>query len=141
MPTTIETLHDHVESALPQYGPYSSEHTQTAASLASELVRYLNHATNDTRDAVQALPYPAITSSVIASAKVLTQRLEQLLGQLADREDQHAADPELRSYGRNTPPAIIAGTVAEDLRAAAQAVGQATELLERAHNGAARLSV
>lgn len=140
MPTRTKTLADHVEDALPQGGPYNIERTETAALILPELVRYLNHATFDDRDAAAALPYPSTTSSVIASVKVLTERLQQLLGQLADREDQHAADPGLQAYGSETPAAVLAGMVAAELRDAAQLAADMTSHLNRAHNDAARLS-
>ncbi len=140
-PITIETLRDDVEQVLFAGGSHDQDRTAAAADLAADLVRYLNHATIDARDAEQALPYPAITASVIASVQSLAQRLEQLLGQLAEREEAHADDPDLRAYGDDSPAEVIAGIVAADLRDAARSAAQLTAQLERAHNGAARLSV
>lgn len=141
MSTRTKTLADHVGEALPQGGPYSIERTETAALILPELVRYLNRATFDDRDAAEALPYPSTTSSVIASVKTLTERLQQLLGQLADREDQHAADPGLQAYSSETPAAVLAGVIAADLRDAAQAAGDLAGRLDKVHNDAAGLSV
>lgn len=141
MSIQTQTLADHVAEALPQGGPYSIERTETAALILPELVNYLNRATFDDRDAATALPYPSTTSSVIASVKTLTERLQQLLGQLADREDQHAADPSLQAYGSETTAAVLAGVIAVDLRAAAQLTGDLAARLDKVHNDAASLSV
>lgn len=73
------------------------ELTETAAVMAAELVRYLNHATNS--DTPAALPYAGSLYTLLGQLATATHGMEQLCQQLNQRAAALAIDPTLRHDG------------------------------------------
>lgn len=73
------------------------ELTETAAVMAAELVRYLNHATNT--GANTALPYASNLYTLFGHLATATHGMEQLCQQLNHRAAALATDPTLRHDG------------------------------------------
>ncbi len=73
------------------------ELTETAAVMAAELVRYLNHATNP--DTSAALPYAGSLYTLLGHLAAAAHGMEQLCQQLNHRAAALATDPTLRHDG------------------------------------------
>jgi hypothetical protein len=113
---------------LPLGGPYYEPDAvmETAAAVA-ELVRRLNHATRHT----DALWYPSELDRVVGSLNAAVYGLEQTCGQLADRLDIWADDPDVGHDGRDSPQ-VACELAADHLRHAAAARAAMTGPLESA---------
>jgi hypothetical protein len=121
----------------PVDGPYSSEHTASAARAVAELVRYLNHATR----AVAALPDPVAVYDALGALSAATAGLPQTLCQLAGRltelgEDSNAA---VDNLGEPMVPRTAAQLAADALTDAAGQLADTARLLAAAHTLAGRL--
>ncbi|GAA5103949.1 hypothetical protein [Haloechinothrix salitolerans] len=77
------------------------ELTETAAVMAAELVRYLNHATNTATNtgANTALPYASNLYTLLGHLAAAAHGMEQLCEQLNQRAAALATDPTLRHDG------------------------------------------
>lgn len=104
------------------------ELAETAAAMAAELVRYLNHATNSGANA--ALPYAGSLYTLLGHLAAAAHGMEQLCQQLNHRAAALATDRTLRHDGHR-------GSVGESdhaAEAARRAVDWLTEASLRASN-------
>lgn len=88
---TPDSVDQAATAILPLDGPYDPERIITAARLAGELVRRLNHATIARR----AFRYPSELDMTVAGLKSAAYGLGQLLRQLAGELERFQADPRL----------------------------------------------
>lgn len=142
-----------VDEIWPYDGPHSAESVRTAASALSDLVRYLNNATQPGA-ARSTLPWANSIDSIVSSLKASVYGLDQLVDQLsaaarvqAARPDIYDADAENREE-RHSEGARKATELAEklsELRPSLvewdgyRAVGGLAVELERVHSISARL--
>lgn len=77
----------------PLNGPYGEDETRNAGSAISELVRYLNYATQHH----SGVPYPSVAGSVASRVGSAISMLDQTLEQLTSRVREFQANPGL--YG------------------------------------------
>lgn len=82
---------EEIRRLLPYDGPHSGETVAAAAAALPPLVRYLNNATRSPA----GLPYAATVDRVVAGLESVAMGLDQLLGQLVEHTERHAADPTL----------------------------------------------
>ena len=110
-----------VEAHWPYDGPYSDEHTSTAATMIQRLGRYLNNATQK-RD---GLPYVAVVAQLLAELHATVVGYEQLLRQLAGFLDREAeTDSGLYDDRYDRPGSDTAHRAADALRAAIPTAGE-----------------
>ena len=118
-----------VEQFWPYDGPYSDEHTSSAALMIGRLGRYLNNATQK-RD---GLPYVAVVGRVVGELHAAVAGYEQLLGQLSGYLEREAdTNPSVYDDRRDRPGASTAHEVAVYLRAAIADVRKLSALLAAA---------
>jgi len=98
-------------------------------------VRYLNHATYETR----AVPDPNTAADVLGALHTACKRLPQLVDQLAARMRSFAADPDLATGSSTDTAQALAGRSAAFLAAAGPILSQFTAALGNAHQAADRL--
>lgn len=129
------------ERILPLDGPYPPGRIKDAAAIAAELIRHLNHATQD-----NAVLTPPDIDRTIASLESLVMRLQRLLRQISHMLIAAAADPKLRTDGLQskyltlTKPGVIAQLAADLLRDDATGTLHATHAtLALVRNFSARL--
>jgi len=104
----------------------------TLADLAAESIRTLNHLTPE------ALEYPGDLYAVIASLKLLSQRLPQLLGQLSGWLDhQHTAGRIAHDTRQDAEPYVQ--DVTSSLAQAAADAAALADALNVAHNACSGL--
>ena len=89
-------------------GEFSGERTVAAARMASELVRYLNHATRG----ASSLSQPAEAAEVVSALSTMVGRLTQTMGQVASQVCEQAEDPRLLADGLGPVPATGASGLA-----------------------------
>ena len=111
-----------VNALLPLSGPYSPDQTVRAVFMISELVRYLNYATQEPA----GLPYPNTPADVLGGLHEALKKVPQLLEQLQQRLSQFAADPAVIDYRR-----LDADTAAAHESAATQ-IAEANAFLDTA---------
>ena len=118
-------------------GPHSPEYTKQVADTLAECVRVLNYASLG--DA-PGLEYPGDVYSLLGALYTATQRLPQLLVQLAGFLDAQARTGRLADdQGREVSEQI--GSAAYWLGAAHQCAGDLTAALQSAQNAIAGLFV
>jgi hypothetical protein len=105
----------------------TAETVRLAADEASELIRYLNHATL-TWSAPAALPLPADTTRLIGALHQITRHMHQTLDQAAERISEIGPDSE------ESKVAVLR------LRTARETLQEVTGQLGQAHAAAAQLS-
>jgi hypothetical protein len=105
----------------------TAETVRLAADGASQLIRYLNHATLSWA-APAALPLPADTTRLIGALHEIAQHLNQTVGQAGDR---------IAAVGKDSEEARQA---LSKLRSAGESLKEATGHLSRAHAAAAQIS-
>jgi hypothetical protein len=122
----------------PLHGPYDPEHTKRAGSVLSELVRYLNYATQHP----EALPYAAdigdLVGTLQATAGSLRQTLEQLDGRCADL----VKDPNLYDHSDRSNRSVAlnrAERAGDELIHAARRAAGLSKSLGEAHQALAFL--
>src|SRR5262249_31528373 len=123
----------------PVYGPYSAEHTVTAAWAAAELVRYLNYATR----AAAGLPYPAAVYDLLGGLGAVVGGLPQTLRQTAQRLTDLGNDPYAATdtLGQALTPPQAARLAVEDLAAAAGLLDSLAQRLAAAQGLAGRVDL
>lgn len=121
----------------PVDGPYSPEHTATAARAAAELVRYLNHATRTGA----ALPDPVAVYDTLTALAVTVDGLPQTLRQMAARLSDLAEDDNIAvdSLGEQISPSTAARWASDTLTDAASQLAGTRRLLAAAHTLTGRL--
>ncbi len=125
-----------VERWWPYDGPYSDEHTTTAATMIQRLGRYLNNATQTPA----GLSHAAAAGQVLAELTAAIAGFDQLLGQLARFLDHEAdTNPSLYDDRRERPGADTARRTARELREAIRAVRDLATLLAAAAGLASHL--
>jgi hypothetical protein len=113
-------------------GPYEHDDLAAAASLVSELVRRLNHATRSTT-------HPTTVDAVAARIATAVASLPQLCTQLAHSLTRVADDPALASDTPSLDPAALAHAAAEQLQDAAGRLASVSSLLSDVTRCTARL--
>lgn len=126
-----------VERHWPYDGPYSDEHTVSAALMIARLGRYLNNATQK-RD---GLPYIAVVGRLLVGLHAAVAGYQQLLVQL-DRfvEREAETNPSVYDDRRDRPGAVTAHELGRDiLDDVLPALRSLTEALDIAARGASHL--
>lgn len=124
-------------AALHPYFKWSPQHTRQAAAQIAELVRYLNHATQQPSSMGGS---PNTVADTLLELSMALQRLPQTLHQLAHRLNVIAADPRLRLSGAAPTDAGAAVLTAVDLMyTVAQVLGVAADDLAKAGHRTARM--
>lgn len=95
-------LLDAVEAELPYDGPHSEATVVDASSAVSQLVRYMNNATQPGM-ARRTLPYASSVYRALSGVGGALSSLDQLFRQLSDAITQHAERPGLYDDRRNRP--------------------------------------
>lgn len=105
----------YADQILPLGGPYNPEAVTATAALCAELVRRLNHATFRGEN---SLPYPSSVDRLVTNLNGAVAGLPQLLGQLAQRLDTFADDPNLYAdaAAKGQPAPEVAACAAVFLR-------------------------
>lgn len=129
------------DSILPLDGPYDQNSMADAGAVIGELVRRLNHATM-AHNAPDALPYPQDVARLIDDLATATERLPQLLAQIAYRIGFLALDERLIVDQRmpEQRPAFVTGTAAQYLTDAQGFLHEAATALVRVQGSTSRLS-
>lgn len=118
-------------------GPHNPDYTREVGNVLAESVRVLNYATLG--DA-PGLDYPGDAYSLIAAVYTATQRLPQLLGQIASFLESEAASGRLADdHGRDVGDQVDDAAAA--LREAGDLAEQATRELRDAQNAISGLYV
>lgn len=118
-------------------GPHSPDRTRGLGNVLAECVRVLNYATMRGED---GLKHPSDAHDLIAALYTATQRMPQLLGQMAAWLETVRGNPALAdSYAGNVPGHAAtareaAGEAIEYLAEAADFAGELTQVLRAAQN-------
>lgn len=122
-----------VEEFWPYDGPHSRETMASAATMAAELVRYLN---NSTQYGVHEAP---TLWRIVAQVSTAVDRFDQLLDQLRRAAQALADDPTLYDAGRGEPADAVAGELASWLNTARRLNRPLMYALDQASSVSSRL--
>lgn len=133
-------LNDAVEALLPYDGPHSEAKITDASSAVSQLVRYMNNATQPGQ-ARRTLPYAASIYRALGGIGGALYGLDQLVRQLSTAMAEHAENPSLyddrrdRAGGRTAREVVIElGEVRQVLAAVADHLAVAREMSSHVGN-------